>query len=141
MHELLDWRSGPFCSPAMTEQTMAHRPGLLRLFVMDTSGILPPPLDGYTLPTDISNWPANYHRKYDPNWLDNLLKSIGQPKNGPLAGEGFESSLFTVSCQDSEPQVPPARPSSPIEDAEPSSEPESTTALEAIALENAIESI
>lgn len=141
MHELLDWRSGPFCGPEVTELTMAHRPGLLRLFVMDVSGILPPPLDGYTLPTDVSNWPASLYKKYNPRWLEKLLESIDQPMTGPLAGqEEFASSIFTVNCE--EPQVPPARPSSPVEDTEESNtdtETAATAALEFDELENAFE--
>jgi hypothetical protein len=123
MHDFLDWRCGPLSGPEVTERTLAHRPGLLRLFVLDTSGILPMPLDGYTLPTDISNWPSNYHKRYDPKWLDKFFDSIGQPKNGPpvsMAEGGFAQSEYIVDCIDAdEPIIPPARPSSPIEPASP----------------------
>ncbi|KAF8885377.1 hypothetical protein CPB84DRAFT_1788370 [Gymnopilus junonius] len=119
MHELLDWRSGPFSGPEVTDRTMAHRPGLLRLFVMDTSGLLPIPLDGYTLPTDISNWPSNYHRRYDPNWLTKFFDSIGQPMDGrsSTVSQGmFSPSEYIVDYVDADdPVIPPARPSSPVE--------------------------
>jgi len=115
MHQLLDWRAGPLSTPEVTARTLAHRPGLLRLFVLDTSGLLPIPLDGYTLPTDISNWPSSYHLKYDPNWLEKFLDSIGQPVNGSLAAhEDFASSEFALNPD--ERLTPPARPSSPIEE-------------------------
>jgi len=82
MHAFMDWRSGPFSGPDVTERTMAHRPGLLRIFVLDVSGLLPIPLDGYTLPTDISNWPPTYHRRYDPKWREHLFELFGQPLHG-----------------------------------------------------------
>jgi hypothetical protein len=115
MHEFLDWRSGPFATPEVTDHTMAHRPGLLRIFVLDVSGLLPIPLDGYTLPTDISNWPSDYHRKYDPKWFDNLLESIGQPRREPpvIPLERGPSSEFETF---NGPLIPPARPSSPVDD-------------------------
>ncbi|KAF8184758.1 hypothetical protein BJ912DRAFT_973909 [Pholiota molesta] len=115
MHEFLDWRSGPFATPEVTDHTMAHRPGLLRIFVLDVSGLLPIPLDGYTLPTDISNWPSDYHRKYDPKWFDNLLESIGQPRREPpvIPLERGPSSEFETFHG---PLIPPARPSSPVDD-------------------------
>jgi len=114
MHDFLDWRAGPLATPEVTERTLAHRPGLLRLFVLDVSGLLPIPLDGYTLPTDISNWPSTYHKKYDKNWFERFLKSIGQPLrtdpvNVPMDRElsGNEFERFN------EWSVPPARPSTP----------------------------
>ncbi|KDR79280.1 hypothetical protein GALMADRAFT_243204 [Galerina marginata CBS 339.88] len=117
MHDFLDWRCGPFATPEVTDRTLAHRPGLLRLFVLDTSGILPAPLDGYTLPTDISNWPTNYHEQYDPKWREHFMESIGQPKDGPPASDGsfinWQSEYIDILDQN-EPRVPPARPSSPI---------------------------
>jgi hypothetical protein len=78
MHKFLDWRAGPLATPEVTERTLSHRSGLLRIFVHDTSGILPNPLDGYTLPTDISNWPPTYHMRYDENWREAFFKTIGQ---------------------------------------------------------------
>ncbi|KIM43780.1 hypothetical protein M413DRAFT_9703 [Hebeloma cylindrosporum] len=78
MHDFLDYRAGPEATPELTEHTLAHRPGLLRIFVRDISGILPNPLDGYTLPTDISNWPPDYHRQYDANWREAFYTRIGQ---------------------------------------------------------------
>ena len=114
MHDLLDWRAGPLATPTVTEYTLAHRPGLLRLFVLDVSGLLPIPLDGYTLPTDISNWPSNYHKRYNKDWFEHFLKSIGQPirtapVNVPLDRElsGSEFERFN------EWSIPPARPSTP----------------------------
>lgn len=78
MHEFLDYRAGPRATPELTERTLSHRSGLLRIFVHDVSGILPNPLDGYTLPTDISNWPPTYHMQYDENWRDTFFTRIGQ---------------------------------------------------------------
>ena len=78
MHDFLDYRAGPRATPELTERTLSHRSGLLRIFVHDVSGILPNPLDGYTLPTDISNWPSTYHMKYDENWRDTFFTRIGQ---------------------------------------------------------------
>ena len=127
MHELLDWRSGPLATPEITDQTLAHRPGLLRLFVLDTSGLLPIPLDGYTLPTDISNWPSNYHKRYDPNWRSKFFESIGQPMDGrssTVSTRMFSPSEYIVDYVDSEdPAVPPARPSSPVEQADSEEHP------------------
>lgn len=123
MHALLDYRSGPYSTPAVTERALAHRPGLLRIFVMETSGDIPPPLDGYTLPTDISNWPKGYHEQYDKDWLNHFLEDIGQPvvEPGPFGeGEfqgdgdddndegGVNPTLYVPLL------VPPARPSSPV---------------------------
>ena len=89
---------------------------------METSGDIPPPLDGYTLPTDISNWPKGYHEQYDKDWLNHFLEDIGQPvvEPGPF-GEGdvddddddeggVNPTLYVPLL------VPPARPSSPVED-------------------------
>jgi hypothetical protein len=87
MHDFLDWRAGPLATPEVTERTLSHRSGLLRIFVHDTSGILPNPLDGYTLPTDISNWPPTYHMRYDENWREAFFKTIGQkdePEDTPV---------------------------------------------------------
>ncbi|KAF8962113.1 hypothetical protein BDZ97DRAFT_1826441 [Flammula alnicola] len=111
MHEFLDWRAGPLSTPDVTERTLAHRPGLLRIFVLDTSGLLPIPLDGYTLPTDISNWPSTYHLRYDENWMESLLESIGQRKDTPQTMDGGLSGTEFQTID--EPTIPPARPSSP----------------------------
>jgi len=62
----------------LIEHTLSHRSGLLRIFVHDTSGILPKPFDGYTLPTDISNWPPTYLMNYDANWVEAFFKSIDE---------------------------------------------------------------
>ncbi|KAF8154501.1 hypothetical protein B0H34DRAFT_716748 [Crassisporium funariophilum] len=108
MHRLLDYRAGPLATPDVTERTMAHRPGLLRIFVLETSGRLPIPLDGYTLPTDISNWPSDYHKQYDPDWQKNFLELIGQSLDDPnLQYEGVADDVGATS-------LPPARPSSPV---------------------------
>ena len=125
MHELLDYRSGPYSTPDVTERALAHRPGLLRIFVMETSGDIPPPLDGYTLPTDISNWPKNFHEQYDADWLKHFLKDIGQPvvEPGPSPfGEGGGEFLNDAGEDEKvNPAlyvpllVPPARPSSPVD--------------------------
>ena len=118
MHDLLDYRASPYSTPAVTERALAHRPGLLRIFVMETSGDIPPPLDGYTLPTDISNWPTDFHEQYDADWLNRFLKDIGQPvvEPGPSpfveGDEGEEEvnpALYVPLL------VPPARPSSPVD--------------------------
>ncbi|KAF9479128.1 hypothetical protein BDN70DRAFT_879102 [Pholiota conissans] len=115
MHQFLDWRAGPFATPAITESTLAHRPGLLRMFVLEVSGMLPIPLDGYTLPTDISNWPANYHKRHDPNWFEALLASIGQPRRAPPVAP-IERGVSSVFEDFNGPLIPPARPSSPVDD-------------------------
>lgn len=116
MHSLLDYRSGPKATPAVTERALAHRPGLLRIFVMETSGDIPPPLDGYTLPTDISNWPKDFHEQYDKDWLKHFLKDIGQPVVEPRAGEGDDEDEDGVNPTLYIPLlVPPARPSSPVD--------------------------
>lgn len=119
MHQLLDYRSGPQSTPAVTERALAHRPGLLRIFVMEMSGDIPAPLDGYTLPTDISNWPKDFHQRYDRDWLKHFLKDIGQPivEPGPDIGEQEQDgddeevnpALYVPLL------VPPARPSSPVD--------------------------
>jgi len=128
MHALLDYRSGPYSTPDVTERALAHRPGLLRIFVMDTSGDIPPPLDGYTLPTDISNWPKNYHQQYDRDWLKHFLEDIGQPVVEPRPGPFGEGDFVGRDGQDGDGDgdevnpalyvpllVPPARPSSPVD--------------------------
>ena len=131
MHDLLDYRSSPYTTPEVTERSLAHRPGLLRLFVMETSGEIPAPLDGYTLPTDISNWPKDFHEQYDADWLNHFLKDIGQPvvEPGPLpvVGEGDEAdSEEEVNPALSVPLlVPPARPSSPVDNVEKKTDAES----------------
>ena len=118
MHDLLDYRSSPYTTPAVTERALAHRPGLLRLFVIETSGEIPPPLDGYTLPTDISNWPKDYHEQYDADWLNHFLKEVGQPvvEPGPSPFVGGDDGDEEVNPALSIPLlVPPARPSSPVD--------------------------
>ena len=123
MHDLLDYRSSPYTTPAVTERALAHRPGLLRIFVMEMSGDIPPPLDGYTLPTDISNWPKDFHEQYDVDWLNHFLKDIGQPvvepgPSLPFVG-GDEGEEEEVNPALSVPLlVPPARPSSPVDNVE-----------------------
>lgn len=104
---------------------------------METSGEIPPPLDGYTLPTDISNWPKNFHEQYDTDWLNNFLKDIGQPvvEPGPSPfGEGGEGEFRGGSVEDKDEDVnpalyvpllvPPARPSSPVDKVEVEAEAE-----------------
>ncbi|KAJ3507728.1 hypothetical protein NLJ89_g6143 [Agrocybe chaxingu] len=98
MHRFLDYRSGPLSTPEVTDRTLAHRPGLLRIFVHDVSGIIPAPIDGYTLPTDIANWPSNYHKRPTKSGLDG--------SEFELEPEGEEQPPF---------MIPPARPSSPTE--------------------------
>jgi len=118
MHELLDYRSSPHSTPAVTERALAHRPGLLRIFVMEMSGGIPPPLDGYTLPTDISNWPSDFHEQYDADWLNSFLKDIGQPvvEPGPSPFvEGAEEEEEVNPALSVPLLVPPARPSSPVD--------------------------
>ena len=98
MHDFLDYRAGPLATPELTERTLSHRSGLLRIFVHDISGILPNPLDGYTLPTDISNWPSTYHLKYDKNWRNTFFTRIGQDEgdaaNDPNALALMEPASF-----------------------------------------------
>ena len=122
MHDLLDYRSSPYTTPAVTERALAHRPGLLRIFVMETSGDIPPPLDGYTLPTDISNWPKDFHEQYDADWLNHFLKDIGQPvaEPGPtpFVGGGDEEEEEVNPALSVPLLVPPARPSSPVDNVE-----------------------
>jgi hypothetical protein len=130
MHALLDYRSGPYSTPDVTERALAHRPGLLRIFVMETSGDIPPPLDGYTLPTDISNWPKKFHEQYDKDWLEHFLQDIGQPVIEPGPGpfeEGTSGGDFVAGSDEGDGSdevnpalyvpllVPPARPSSPVD--------------------------
>ncbi|CAA7270316.1 unnamed protein product [Cyclocybe aegerita] len=117
MHDFLDYRSGPLSTPEVTDRTLAHRPGLLRIFVHDVSGIIPAPIDGYTLPTDIANWPSNYHKRYDPDWLEHFLESIGQRLDRPTKS-GLDGSEFELEPEGEEQPpftIPPARPSSPTE--------------------------
>jgi hypothetical protein len=128
MHDLLDYRSSPYSTPAVTERALAHRPGLLRIFVMETSGDIPPPLDGYTLPTDISNWPKDFHEQYDADWLNHFLKDIGQPVVEPGPSPFLEGENEFVGGDEGEEEVnpalyvpllvPPARPSSPVDKVE-----------------------
>ena len=129
MHDLLDYRTSPYTTPAVTERALAHRPGLLRLFVIETSGEIPAPLDGYTLPTDISNWPKDFHEQYDADWLNHFLKEIGQPviEPGPLPFmEGGDEGDEEVNPALSVPLlVPPARPSSPVDEVEKKSDVQS----------------
>ena len=85
---------------------------------METSGDIPPPLDGYTLPTDISNWPRDFHEQYDEDWLNHFLKDIGQPvvEPGPSPfGEGEEGDEEVDPALCVPLLVPPARPSSPVD--------------------------
>jgi len=122
MHKFLDYRSGPFYTPERTEVTLAHRKGLMRIFIHDVSGILPPPLDGYTLPTDISNWPPTYHHRYDPQWQQKFYESIGQrrdvhqPPESGLDAFDFQSGENDALAESL--KVPPARPSSPVQEEE-----------------------
>ena len=115
MHQWLDYRSGPFYTPESVDRTLAHRKGLMRIYIHDVSGILPPPLDAYTLPTDISNWPPTYHKRYDPDWRRKFYESIGQ-RSPEYAFDwtdfegGDEDELRALA------KIPPARPSTPTDE-------------------------
>jgi hypothetical protein len=87
MHAMLDWR---FPTGAIaTEYTLAHRPGLMRIYFSNAS--LPYPLDGYTTPIDIE--PANLLAiPYDPNWLEVLRSRVEMP----IPSGGIQVSSFSL---------------------------------------------
>ena len=74
MHALLDWRFPG--GAADTERNLAHRPGLMRIYFINSS--LPFPLDGYTTPIDIE--PVHLlNMPYDLNWLEVLRYRVDTP--------------------------------------------------------------
>jgi len=85
MHALLDWRLPGGASD--TEMNLAHRPGLMRIYFINSS--LPFPLDGYTTPIDIE--PVHLLKMpYDPNWLEVLHSRVDMPV--PSGGIGVSNS-------------------------------------------------
>jgi hypothetical protein len=91
MHALLDWRY-PSGATA-TEYTLAHRPGLMRIYFSNPS--LPYPIDGYTTPIDIE--PADLLAiPYDPNWLEVLRSRVDMP----IPSGGIRVSSFSLPESD-----------------------------------------
>jgi hypothetical protein len=91
MHALLDQR---YLGGAIaTERTLAHRPGLMRIYFSNTS--IPFPLDGYTTPIDIE--PADLLEiPYDPNWLKVLRSRVDMP----IPSAGIQVSSFSLPVSD-----------------------------------------
>jgi hypothetical protein len=91
MHAMLDWQ---FSGGAITtEYTLAHRPGLMRVFFSNAS--LPPPLDCYTTPMGLE--PADLLRiPYDPNWLERLRSQV----DIPIPSGGIQVSSFSLPEND-----------------------------------------
>jgi len=74
MHTLLDWRFPG--GAADTELSLAHRPGLMRIYFINRS--LPFPFDVYTTPIDIE--PVHLLKiPYDSNWLEVLRSRVDMP--------------------------------------------------------------
>ncbi|CAA7268716.1 unnamed protein product [Cyclocybe aegerita] len=90
-HTMLDWR---FTAGAQaTEMTLAHRPGLMRIYF--TNKAFPFPLDGYTTPIDIG--PAIIvDIPYDPNWLATLRSRKDMPI--PPGIQGSYEELMSRIC-------------------------------------------